>query len=103
MTPCSRHIKSYSETMLTGESRFHIRTRLGIGPGSLMTGSKWVDHWTSGTVYECSETAGSPQGSLPAADYVGCKDGMRTCSERETGTEELCEIKWDYHIAGMTV
>jgi hypothetical protein len=31
---------------------------------------------------------------------------MRTCSERETGTEELCEIKWDYikwdyHIAGM--
>jgi hypothetical protein len=28
-----------------------------------MTGSKWVDHWTSGTVYECSEIAGSHQGS----------------------------------------
>jgi hypothetical protein len=27
-----------------------------------MTGSKWVDHWTSGTVCECSEIAGSPQG-----------------------------------------
>jgi hypothetical protein len=26
--------------------------------------------------------------------------GRRTCSERETGTEELCEIKWDYHIVG---
>jgi hypothetical protein len=54
-----------------------------------MTGSKWVDHWTSGTVYECSEiAAGSPQGS-PAADYVGCEAGRRTCSERETGTEEV--------------
>jgi hypothetical protein len=26
----------------------------------------------------------------------------RTCSELETGTEELCEIKGDYHIVGMT-
>jgi hypothetical protein len=26
-----------------------------------MTGSKQVDYWTSGTVYECSEIAGSPQ------------------------------------------
>jgi hypothetical protein len=26
-----------------------------------MTGSKRVDHWTSGTVYECSEIPGSPQ------------------------------------------
>jgi hypothetical protein len=26
-----------------------------------MTGSKRVEHWTSGTVYECSELAGSPQ------------------------------------------
>jgi hypothetical protein len=49
--------------MLTGESRFHINTPLGIEPGSLMTGSKRVDHWTSGTVYECSEIARSPQGS----------------------------------------
>jgi hypothetical protein len=38
-----------------------------------MMGSKWVDHWTSGTVYECSEIAGSPQGSPPAADYVVVK------------------------------
>ncbi len=61
-----------------------------------------MDHWTSGTVYECSEIAGSPQGSPLAADYVLCDAGKRTCSERETGTEELCEIKWDYHIVGMT-
>jgi hypothetical protein len=28
-----------------------------------MTGNKRVDHWTCGFVYECSEIAGSPQGS----------------------------------------
>jgi hypothetical protein len=53
-----------SETTLTGESGFHISIPLGIEPGSLMTGSKRVDHWTSGTVYECSEIAGSPQSHL---------------------------------------
>jgi hypothetical protein len=26
-----------------------------------MTGSNWVNHWTSGTVYECIEIAGSTQ------------------------------------------
>jgi hypothetical protein len=51
----------FSETTLTGESRFYISTPLGIEPGSLMTGSKWVDHWTIVTVCECSEIAGSPQ------------------------------------------
>jgi hypothetical protein len=65
-----------------------------------MMGSKWVDHWTSGTVFECSEIAGSSQGPHPAADYVGCEAGRRTYSERETGTEELCEIKWNYHNVG---
>jgi hypothetical protein len=47
------------KTRLTGESRFHSRIPLGIEPRSLMTGSKWVDCWTSGTVCECSEIAGS--------------------------------------------
>ncbi len=46
--------------MLTGESQFHISTPLGIEPGSLMTGSKRMDYWTSGTVYECSGISGSP-------------------------------------------
>jgi hypothetical protein len=50
-----------SETMLTGESPFHISTPLGMEPRSLMMGSKRVDHWTSGTVHYCSEIAGSPQ------------------------------------------
>ncbi len=67
-----------------------------------MTGSKWVDHWTSGTVYNCHEIAGSPQGSPPSADYVGREAGRRSRSKRETGAEELCEIKWDYHIVSMT-
>jgi hypothetical protein len=40
--------------MLLGESRFHISTPLGIEPGSLITGSKRVDHWTSGAVYKCN-------------------------------------------------
>jgi hypothetical protein len=61
-----------------------------------MTGSKRVDHWTIGTVYECSEIAGSPQGSPPTANYVGCEAGRRTCSEGETERGKLCEIKWDY-------
>jgi hypothetical protein len=60
-----------------------MRTPLGIEPGPFMMGSKRVDHWTSGTVYKCSEIAGSPQGSPPSADYVGCEAGRRTCSERE--------------------
>ncbi len=67
-----------------------------------MMESKRVDHWTSETMYECSETAGSSQGSPPAADYVSCEAGRRTISERETGVEELSEIKWDYHIVGTT-
>jgi hypothetical protein len=32
-----------------------------------MTGSKRVDHWTSGTVFECCEITGSPQGSPPSS------------------------------------
>jgi hypothetical protein len=56
-----------------------------------MAGSK---RWTTGSVElcECSEIAGSPQGSPPAADCVGCEAGRTTCSERETGREELCEF-----------
>jgi hypothetical protein len=38
-----------------------------------MMGSKRVDDWTSETVYECSEIAGSPQSSLPAVGYVVVK------------------------------
>ncbi len=66
-------LQACSQTTLTGEPWFHICTPRGIEPGSLMTGSKRVDHWTSGTRYECSEIAGSPQGSPPAADYVVVK------------------------------
>jgi hypothetical protein len=43
-----------------------------------------------------SAAAGSPQGSPPEANSVGCEAGRGTFSERETRTEELCEIKWDY-------
>ncbi len=57
----SRRGHQCSETMLTGESRFHTNIPLRIEPGSLMTVSKRVDHWTSGAVYECSEIAGSTQ------------------------------------------
>ncbi len=53
-----------SETTLTGESRFHISTPLGIELRSLMTGSKGLTHWTSETVCEYSEIAGSPHSSL---------------------------------------
>ncbi len=91
-----------SETTVIGESWFDIRTPLGIEPGSLMMGSTGLTHGASETVCECSEIAGSPQGSPPGANYVGCEAGRRTCSEHETGTEELCEIKWNYHIVGTS-
>jgi hypothetical protein len=63
-----------------------------------MTGSKRGVHWTRKTWCDCSEIAGSPQGSPVEADYVGCEAGRNACSKRETRTEEPCEIKWDYHI-----
>ncbi len=63
--------------MQTGESWFHISTPLGIEPGSLMTRSNRVDHWTSGTVYECSEIVGSLQ-APPSSRYVSCEAGRRT-------------------------
>jgi hypothetical protein len=91
--------------MLTGKipvSQMYSKYLLGIEPRSLMKQSKRVDHWTSGTVYECSKIAGSPQGSLPAANYVCCEARRRICSELETGTKDLCEIKQDYHIVGAT-
>ncbi len=65
-----RNKEDCSETTLTGESQFHISIPWRFEPGSLVTGSKQVDHWTS-------EIAGSPQGSPPAADSVGCESGGR--------------------------
>jgi hypothetical protein len=61
-----------SLTTLTGESRFHTSTPLGIEPGSLMTGSKWVVHWTSETWCKCSEIAGSPQANKNGATSLYC-------------------------------
>jgi hypothetical protein len=66
-----------------------------------MTGSKRVDHYTSESVWEGSEIAGFPLG-YPQQPTVGCEARRRTCSERETGTEKLCEIKWGYYIVGTT-
>jgi hypothetical protein len=45
----SRQGHQCSETTLTGESRFHVRTPQGFEPESLVTGSKQVVHWTSET------------------------------------------------------
>jgi hypothetical protein len=56
----SRRGHQWSKTSLTGESRFHISTPRGFAPGSLVTGSKQVVHWTSETWWERSEIAGSP-------------------------------------------
>jgi hypothetical protein len=50
--------------MLMGESWFHISTLLGIEPGSLMTGNKRVDRWTSGIMSKPSEIALSQQVAL---------------------------------------
>jgi hypothetical protein len=50
-----------------------------------MMGSKQVVHWTSETWYECSEIAGSPQGSPPAADYVVVKSEGRPAASVKPG------------------
>jgi hypothetical protein len=67
----SRRGHQCSETTLTGESRFHIHvsTRLDIKPGSLITGSKGLTHWTSETVWECSEIAGSAQSDSHSEEH----------------------------------
>ncbi len=76
-----------SETTLTGESRFHISPPRGFEPGSLVTGSKQVVHWTSETWWERSEIAGSPQGSPPAADSVVVKPEGRPAESMKPGQE----------------
>jgi hypothetical protein len=91
-----------SETTLTGESRFHISTPLGIEPGSLLTRYKRVAHWTSETWYECSEIAGSPQGSSQQPTMSVVKPEGGSTARVKLG-QKSCEIKWDYHFVGMTV
>jgi hypothetical protein len=64
-----------------------ISTPLGIEPGSLMTGSKWVTHWTSETVYECSEIVGSPQYCTPVEIEPRVPyDGKQTVDHWTNGT-----------------
>jgi hypothetical protein len=50
-----------------------MSTPVGIEPGSLIMGSKQVDHWTVGTVYECSEIAGSPQVDQERSSKISVK------------------------------
>jgi hypothetical protein len=64
-----------------------------------MTGSRRVVQSASETWWERSEIAGSPQGSLPTADSIGCEAGRETCSEHET--EELGDqVDLGLHIVG---
>jgi hypothetical protein len=74
----------------------HISNPLGIEPGSLMTRSKQVELCVNAVRLQGLHRAPSPP--PPTADYVRCEAGRR--SDRVTRTEELCEIKWDYHIVG---
>ncbi len=57
---------------------------MGFKPGSLMTGSKGVDHWTSGTVYDSSEIAGSLQPSIFWLVCLRQKERERRKRERKT-------------------
>jgi hypothetical protein len=98
-----RQFSICSETTLTGESRYHIITPWGLNLGP----SSWeAKGWPTRPVRLCVNAvrlqalhrATPPP---PAVDYVS-EAGRRTCSECDTGTEELCEIKWYYHIVGTT-
>ncbi len=74
--------------MLTGESWFYISTPpRGFEPESLVTGSKQVVHWTSETWCECSEIAGSTQGSPTAADSMVVKPEGRPTASVKPGQE----------------
>jgi hypothetical protein len=66
-----------------------------------MMGGKQVVHWTSETWCECSEIAGSPQGSPQQPTMQVVKSEGGPAASVKPG-EELCEIKWDYHIVGTT-
>jgi hypothetical protein len=50
-----------------------------------MTGSERVVHWASEIWCECSEIAESPQGSPPAADYVGSEAGRGPAASVKRG------------------
>ncbi len=75
----SRRGHQFSEASLTGESRFHISIPLGIEPGSLTAGSKWVVHWTSETWCKCSEIAGSPHKPPKSAEANRVSLVVLTC------------------------
>jgi hypothetical protein len=116
--------------MLSGESQFHVSIPLGIEPGSFMTGSKGLTHRTSETVCECSEIAGSPQGSPQQPTMLvvkpeggltaSMKPGQKSCvssigiitlsaqrpSDRHDGLvmvrDEAC-LRWDHKINHVRV
>ncbi len=83
-----------SKTTLTGESWFHISPPQGIWTQVPCDGKQRVtplDHWDMVRMkWDCRLSTG-----LPPSSCVSCEAGRRTCSERETGKEKLCEIKWD--------
>ncbi len=91
-----------SKTTLTGESQFHISTPLGFEPGSLMTGSKWVVHWTSETWWEWSEIAGSPHIyiSRQSLMYFICMRGplgsTRLKCVQNNNAKQLCAISEEW-------
>ncbi len=93
--------KDCSETSLTGESRSHISTPLGIWTWVRCDGKQTdspLGQWDMVRMkWDCRLSTGLP----PTAVSIGCEARRETCSERETGTGKLCEIKWDYHIVGM--
>ncbi len=47
-------------------------------------------------MWDCRLSTGLP----PSSRLCGCETRRETCSERNTGTGKLCEIKWDCHIVG---
>jgi hypothetical protein len=61
--------------MLTGESRFHINTPLGIETGSLVTRSKGLTQWTSETVCGCSEALHTAPPRQPTLSVVKPEGG----------------------------
>jgi hypothetical protein len=92
-----------SEATLTGESRFHISAPLEIWTWFPHDGEQTgnpLDQWDMVWMWrDCRLCTGLP----PSNNSVGCEAGRRTCSDRETGTEELCEIRSVYTLSARNL
>jgi hypothetical protein len=79
----THYIRRCSETMLTGESRFHISTPLGIEPRSQQTGSP-LDQWDMVWMqWDCRLSTGLPPPSSRLCRLWSWKEDLQRAWNRD--------------------